>query len=247
DTSLSEDEAVFAVEQALSASSPFPVEELSTDFFPLATDSFAEPAPTLPYQVFAARRETVENRVAVLRKAGLKPQVVELQTHALLWLESVTAQSHETDGQWGVVDVGQCRTAFCVNPANSAAYHRELAFGAESFEKPSTQMDLAGSTDTANLEARERFTKLLADNLRRQFQLYNSTHPRATLQGVWLSGGGQQFVVHQVLQRMLGISVKGLHPLAVFERSQKIDAALEQGMLGQYAVAAGLAVRGTAA
>ncbi|MGF1699924.1 type IV pilus assembly protein PilM [Photobacterium makurazakiensis] len=247
DANLSEDEAVFAVEQALSASSPFPVEELRTDFFPLSAGSFSEPALTLPYQVFAARKETVESRIKVLRKAGLKPLVVELQTHALLWLEALVTQQHDVGGQWGVIDIGKCRTAFCASPTNSAAYHRELAFGTEASGNQSSQIGITTEVTAESSEARELFTKQLADNLKRQLQLYNSTHPRAVLHGLWVSGGGQSLVVKEMLQRMLGLEVRWMHPLAIFERNQKIDVAMEQGQLGQYAVAAGLAVRGSTA
>lgn len=116
DTNLSDDESVFAVEQALSASSPFPIEELRLDFFPLASQSFSQPAQTQPVQVFAARRETVDSRVDAIRKAKLNPKVVELQTHALLWLEEYVAEQQNTSGQWGVVNIGKTRTEFCVKP-----------------------------------------------------------------------------------------------------------------------------------
>ncbi|MGF1685328.1 type IV pilus assembly protein PilM [Photobacterium japonica] len=245
DTNLSDDESVFAVEQALSASSPFPIEELRLDFFPLASQSFSQPAQTQPVQVFAARRETVDSRVEAIRKAKLTPKVVELQTHALLWLEEYVAEQQNMSGQWGVVNVGKSRTEFCVKPAGSAAYHRELAFGCQALQG----VDMHKSDDESprlavSAEQAEQFTKQLVDGLKRQLQLYNSTHPRAALQGLWLCGGGQSVVVSDMLERMLGLEVRWLHPFASFERDQKMEIALEQGSFGQYAVAAGLALRG---
>lgn len=240
DSNLSDEETVFAIEQAMSAASPFPVDELRMDFFPVNTDTFAVAGQTRPYQVFAARRETVDSRVDALRKVRLQPKVVELQTHALLWLEQYLAEQLAVEGQWGVVDVGQRRTAFCVNPVGGTAYHRELAFGCEQFAPRSDEPSL----EALSPEQMEVFTKQLVDNLKRQLQLYQSTHPRATLQGVWLSGGGQSWVVADIVERMLGLEVRWMHPLASFNRGPKMDAEIEQGSLGQYAVAAGLAIRG---
>ncbi|GAL05850.1 type IV pilus biogenesis protein PilM [Photobacterium aphoticum] len=245
DTNLSDDESVFAVEQALSASSPFPIEELRLDFFPLASQSFSQPAQTQPVQVFAARRETVDSRVDAIRKAKLNPKVVELQTHALLWLEEYVAEQQNTSGQWGVVNIGKTRTEFCVKPAGGAAYHRELAFGCQALQG----VDLQKSEDDSprisiSSEQAEQFTKQLVDTLKRQLQLYNSTHPRASLQGLWIAGGGQSVVVKEMLERMLGLDVKLMFPFASFERDQKMDMVIDQGSFSQYAVAAGLALRG---
>ncbi|KLV07493.1 pilus assembly protein PilM [Photobacterium aquae] len=240
DSHLSDDEAMFAVEQALSASSPFPIDELRIDFFPLESGGFKESAPTQPFQVFAARRETVDSRTETLRKARLSPEVVELQTHALLWLEQYTREQTKTDGLWGVINIGRRCTEFSVKPQNGAAYHRELAFGSESL--PGMQQE-GPSVTGVSAELVEQFTKLLSDNLKRQLQLYNSTHPRAAMQGVWLSGGGQQYVMAESLGRMLGIDVKVMEPLSGFECNPKLSSQLN-GPMSQYAVAAGLAIRG---
>ncbi|MGF1724565.1 type IV pilus biogenesis protein PilM [Photobacterium nomapromontoriensis] len=244
DSHLSDDEAVFAVEQAMSAASPFPVEDLRIDFFPLASETFSEPAQTQPYQVFAARRETVDSRVEAVRKARLQPQVVELQTHGLLWLEAYLAEQLSVEGHWGVVDIGKCLTAFCVRPSGGVAYHRELAFGCQNLTRGENPDESEAQIVAISPDQMEQFTKQLVDNLKRQLQLYNSTHPRATLQGIWLCGGGQNAVVVEMLERMLEIDVRWMHPLASFNRAHKMDVAVEQGSFGQYAVAAGLALRG---
>ncbi len=79
DTSLSEDETEFAISQALGASSPFPLDELWLDFYPLNySDRFQDMGSTVPFQIFAARRDTISTRLEVAKKAGFKTQVMEL-------------------------------------------------------------------------------------------------------------------------------------------------------------------------
>ncbi|AJR07269.1 pilus assembly protein PilM [Photobacterium gaetbulicola] len=240
DSHLTEEESVFAVEQAISASSPFPVEELRLDFFPIPAESFGEPAQTHPVQVYAARRENVDSRVDALRQVRLSPTVVELQTHALVWLEQYLAERQGRDGDWGVVDIGQTATAIGIRGPTGSVYRRELAMGCEAMAQIAQSLPVGGG----NASRAELFTKQLADQLKRQLQLYSTTYPRSPLQGIWLSGGGQHHVIEEMLARMLSISVRRIEPLFGFRRSAKLDLMLEGGSFGQFAVAAGLAIRG---
>lgn len=243
DSHLTEDESVFAVEQAISASSPFPVEELRLDFFPMIGETFGEQSQTYPVQVYATRKETVDSRVAVMRQAKLEPTVMELQTHALVWLEQYLAKQQGNEENWGVVDIGHTTTAIGIRGPAGTVYRREVSFGCEAME----QVDKTFSGSGDSTARAEQFTKLLADNLKRQIQLYSTTYPRSALQGIWLSGGGQNLILEEMLARMLSISVRKIHPLSGFQRSAKLDLALEEEASGQYTVAAGLAIRGSGA
>ncbi|MEJ2764539.1 type IV pilus assembly protein PilM [Photobacterium sp. MCCC 1A19761] len=244
DTNLTDEEAEFAVTQALSASSPFPVDELRLDFYPAVSPGPSELSATAPYQVFAARKATLDPRVECLKKAGLRPDVMELQTHALLWLATFTAEQSGLSGQWGVVDIGHRLTEFAVHPAGSGAYHREIAWGAGQL----TPTRAAGEPvlTMPDSEQSEAFTKQLADQLRRQFQLYNSTHATAPLEGVWLCGGGQHVVSESLLARLLGLEVRWLNPFRCLPSDKKLGEIAGEHLYSQYAVATGLALRGVA-
>lgn len=252
DADLSDEEAEFAVSQALGASSPFPVEELWMDFFPLVSDSFASPAMTVPYQVFASRKDTIDSRIAAIKKAGLSPKVMELQTHALLWLADHYRTTSGLNDHWCVVDIGKRQTGFCIKPTGAAAYHREIAFGTSQIPDTSVgggdnmrMLSLPEQPSSLPSDVMESFTKQLANHLKRQFQLYNSTHPRAALKGLWLCGGGQDVVSDELLSRWLGIEAVWMNPLSCFSSSRKLDV-ISTGRYSQYAVAAGLALRGLA-
>ncbi|MGF1784302.1 type IV pilus assembly protein PilM [Photobacterium swingsii] len=246
DTNLNNDELEFAVAQAIGSSSPFPLEELRLDFFPLDGAEMAPALATLPYQVFASRKETIDNRVAVLSKAGMKATVMELQTHALLWLANHCREAERLEGIYGVIDIGQHHTEFCVDPPDSMAFHREIAFGSSSFENGAQgryaddNMMVFPATDTSDAE---RFTQQLADQLRRQIQLYHSTHPRFPLAGLWLCGGCQSQILEEVLARMLNLDIRWLNPFQRFAVGRKL--VLEpQRQYCQFGVATGLALRG---
>ena len=248
DSYLTEQETIFAVEQAIGASSPFPVEELRLDFFAiqdaLSSGQLDGGSQTQPIQVYAARRETIDTRVEVLRQARFEPQVMELQTHALVWLEQYQAERQDGEEGWGIVDVGEKVTAIGVRGSAGIVYRREVSFGSEI----SAESDMGAASQPffggASGDRAEQFTKQLADQLKRQLQLYNTTSSRTPLQGVWLSGCGQELVVEEMLARMLSLPVRKIRPLAGFRRSAKLDSELDGPLLGQFAVAAGLAIRG---
>jgi type IV pilus assembly protein PilM len=252
DSNLKEDEAVFAVAQALGRSSPFPVEELWVDFFSLESNAFPEATMTMPYQIFATRKDTIDTRITAIKKAGLSPKVVELQTHALLWLVEHSAEISGVNEQWGAVDVGECLTEFCVKPQNAAAYHREIAFGVRKHSLAANRhIPVNGFVDVSSaiqkpfsVDDIEQFTQQLAEQLKRQFQLYNSTHPRSPLKGVWLCGGGQHVISSETLQRLLDIEVELINPFTHFTRHKKLGSGSALDFNSQYAVATGLAIRG---
>ena len=238
DTSLNEDEAEFAIVQALGAASPFPVEELWFDYFPMVSERFSETATTAPYQVFASRKETIDSRVTVLKKVGFKPMVVELQTNALLWLTEYLAEIGSQYMQWGLVDIGKCHTEFCMKPEGSNVYHREIRFGTSQFEDSPYQQGI----DEDNTV--ERFTEQFAEQLKRQIQLYNSTHPRCSIKGLWLAGGCQSLISDALLKQLVGFEVVWIKPFEHFSQPKKVT--LPSDMSSQYAVATGLALRGMA-
>lgn len=237
DSRLSDDETEFAIVQALGAASPFPIEELWFDYFPLMSERFNETVSTTPFQVFASRRETIDSRVSALTKLGFKPQVMELQTHALLWLAEFLTEMGSHYSQWGIIDVGKRHTEFCMKPQNSAAYHREIRFGTAQFDNTDELI-----SQEPHLE--EQFTKQLAEQLKRQIQLYNSTHPRSGIKGLWLCGGSQSLLSEALLQRLIGLDVMWVSPFQHFCCAKKT--ALPLTMSSQYAVATGLALRGFA-
>ncbi|OZS43656.1 type IV pilus biogenesis protein PilM [Photobacterium sanguinicancri] len=246
DTNLNNDELEFAVMQAIGSSSPFPIDDLRLDFFPLDSTSMAPALATLPYQVFASRKETIDSRVAVLTKAGMKTKIMELQTHALLWLAKHYSEAERLEGVYGVIDIGKHHTEFCVDPPDNMAFHREMPLGSSlvdagsSTRYPDDNMQVFSSTDTSEAE---RFTQQLADQLRRQIQLYHSTHPRFPLTGLWVCGGCQDLVLEEVLERILDLDIRWLNPFQRFSVNNKL--ALEpHRQYCQFGVATGLALRG---
>ncbi|MCG6450918.1 type IV pilus assembly protein PilM, partial [Vibrio parahaemolyticus] len=80
DSDLDASEQEFAVYQAFSHQSPFPIDDLSLDFVPSGDNPAGRSTNTL-YQVYATRREVVDNRLSVASKAGFEPLLLDVQVH----------------------------------------------------------------------------------------------------------------------------------------------------------------------
>ncbi len=217
-------------------------DELYIDYYPTDRDKTADFEGSQPCQVVACRKQTVDSRILPLKTLGFEPTVMELKTHALLWLlqhHNDMGCVHET---WGIVDVGVRQTEFCVLPQSGDPFSRDLPFGLQQSEAiiAHTNGELWAPTEQDCLA----FTQKLTDQLKRQLPLYQSAYPSSPLQGLWLAGGGENLISEGVLSAALGLEVRWIPPFSYCLIDKKVDEASLSQSLSQYAVAMGLALRG---
>lgn len=215
--------------------------ELYIDYYPINSEDRSSVDQSQPCQVVACRQQTVDSRVTPLKAAGFEPKVMELKTHALLWLLKHHNDANMDGQTWGIVDVGMKQTEFCVL-AGGDVYSRDLPFGVNHLSK-STQSH-AHSMWIPTEEDRQVFTRQLSDQLKRQLPLYQSAHALSPLKGIWLAGGGESLISEAVLSQALGIEVRWIPPFSHCLIGKKMDEALLSETSSQYAVAMGLALRG---
>lgn len=79
---LQEDELELQVEAEAGATLPFPRDEIGLDF--AVTGPTAGQPDCVDVVLVAARRERIDERVALARAAGLRPLIVDIESHALM-------------------------------------------------------------------------------------------------------------------------------------------------------------------
>ncbi|APF61210.1 type IV pilus [Vibrio cholerae] len=92
DSDLEQRELEFAVYQAFSHQSPFPVEELSLDFVKVTEKSLAR-SSTTTFQVYATKKDVVDSRLHAVKKAGFEPVLMDVQVHSLLHLWQLASRA----------------------------------------------------------------------------------------------------------------------------------------------------------
>lgn len=233
DRDLDGQEREFAIGDAFSHQTPFSAEELSLDFVPLDTSSALADACT--YQVYATRKDLIENRALVAEKAGYTPVLIDVQAHGLVQLWQRAAQTHQRQN-WLLLDVGFSQSSLCIDFNHKAPLYKELPIG--------TQMiDELASNEGLRHQSIEQFIYTLIDKLKRQMQLITSMHDSA-IEGVWLCGGGAMLpLLADEVARRLTLPCELFNPLTLLESSfHHSQAETLRGY--SYAVATGLAMRG---
>ncbi len=233
----SSEDILFDFSQALLGSSGHQ-DDLYIDYYPTDRNLTVDYDGSQPCQVVACRKQTVDSRITPLKTLGFEPKVMELKTHALLWLlqhHNDMGSEHDT---WGIVDIGVRQTEFCVIPQSEEVFSRDLPFGIQQGISP------ADKWWTPTEDDRLAFTKKLTDQLKRQLPLYQSSHSASPLQGLWLAGGGEILISEAVLSDALGLEVRWIPPFSHCLIDKKVDEALLSQTLSQYSVAMGLALRG---
>ncbi|MBF4256274.1 type IV pilus assembly protein PilM [Vibrio anguillarum] len=238
DSDLQAREKEFAIYQAFSHQSPFPIEELSLDFVQVMEKSVSR-SSTVSYQVYATRKDVVESRALAAQKAGFLPIAVDVQIHSLLniWQLASRAQ-HRSD--WMLMDVGHTQTALCIDFTDKAPFHKEIPLGCQCLSQDSAM----SGTNAELADKNERFVHELIERLQRQLQLFTSVNGAGSLAGIWLSGGGADTpMLAQEIARRLKLECEILDPFLLFNNKL---AKRQQGELsGQsFSTAAGLAMRG---
>ena len=238
DSELEPNEREFAIHQAFSHQSPYLMEEVSLDFIPVIKHPTAEAKASknniAAYQVYATKRDVVESRAVALEKAGFKPILAEVQTHALVQLWQLFSKTYaRTD--WLLVDVGHTQTTLCLDFANKAPFYKQIAEGVSQVSTQSENENSAVIKDNVNE---------LVDKIAKQIQLFISVNGATSLTGIWLTGGGASIdAIQSALIEKVDLMCGVLDPFSVFhdKASKRHRSELPAAA---FATAAGLAARG---
>lgn len=199
---LSEEALEVQVESEANQYIPFALDEVSLDF------SVIGPAPASPEDVevllAASRREKVEDRVAVAQAAGLKPVVLDIESHATRATADRVIRLMPNEGEGQIIAlflIGASTTTISVTLNDQAIYEREQAFGGNLLTQ-----DIARSygLSAEEAEAKKRSNDLpenyerdllqpFADNIAlevtRALQFFFTSTPYSRVDHIYLAGG----------------------------------------------------------
>lgn len=236
--SIEENEVEYAVVQAFSHQSPFPVEELSLDFVRLNAEEGLRGAYS--YQVFATRKDVVESRVDALRKSGLKPVLVDVHSQSLGQIWKLAAERFPDKSKYGLLDIGAQSSSFTMFTEQGELFHKEFACGTGSIMASAQESLQLGEEQTKT----NQFNRQMVERVKRQIQLYTSINGSQNIKGIWLSGDGAATpMLAAEISQQLALECELLNPLGLFEMSVS-KRKRQPADLHHFSTAAGLAVRG---
>ncbi|MEZ8102457.1 type IV pilus assembly protein PilM [Vibrio bivalvicida] len=226
-------EIEYAITQAFSNQSPFPIEELNLDYVQLSHSGDHSKAS---YQVYATKKEVVEQQAMLFKSASFQPIIVDTRTHALIHIWQIAARANNKS-DWLLVNVDFECSSLCIDFPDKAPYCKEVVLD-NNIGKHQAERSIAVGQQS------KRFVTELLDKIQRSLQLIASVHG-VVISGVWLSGPGANTVIlADEVTRRLHIECEYLNPLSLLTLPQRGQSFSILANGYRFTSAAGIALRG---
>jgi type IV pilus assembly protein PilM len=254
---LSEDQLEVQVESEASQYIPFALDEVSLDFDVIGP--LANAPEDMEVMLAAARREKVEDRVAIAEAAGLTATVMDIESYAArAALEPVIAQM-EGGGQDRIValfQIGAQATHISVLLGGEAIYEREQPFGGNqltqdivrayglSFEDAEARKKSGDLPENYRSDVLTPFLENAALEVTRAIQFFYTSTPYTRIDQLFLAGGCAQMPgLLEIIATRTRIASEVVSPFHGMQLGPGIrEQQLRQEAPG-YLVACGLAMR----
>lgn len=217
--SLSDDEMEAQIELEADQYIPYALDEVSLDF---EVQGRNEKNPDMvDVLLVASRRENVEDRVAAMELAGLKTEIVDIESYALensFRLISDQLPQGGPDTTVAIADIGSTMTTLNVLHNNRVIYTREQAFGGKqlteeiqrryglSYEEAGLAKKHGGLPDSYHPEVLEPFKQALAQQVSRSLQFFLSSSSHKGVDNLALAGGCASIAeIDRYIEKTLGI------------------------------------------
>ncbi|MDQ1314206.1 MAG: type pilus assembly protein PilM [Pseudomonadota bacterium] len=207
---------------------PFSMDEVNLDFQVLG------PSPSSPDDVqillAAARKEKVEDRVAVVEAAGLKAFIMDVESYAAQTAYEQIADQLPNSGAGqtvAIIDVGAQNMHINILNNNESVYLREHGFGGNQlnneisrrFGMSSEEAESAKRKGTLpesyGTEVLQPYTETLAMEIARALQLFTTSTQYQTVDHILLAGGGVMIPgIDDVVAKRTGTPTLVINPFA---------------------------------
>jgi type IV pilus assembly protein PilM len=255
--SLSEDELEAQLEVEADQYIPYSLDEVSLDFVIQGpTEKNPEMVDVL---LVASRKENVEDRVAALEMAGLKAEIVDVESYSLENASTVILDQlpdKSSDQVVAIADIGATMTTLNVIANRRIIYSREQGFGGKqlteeiqrryglSVEEAGLAKKHGGLPDNYVPEVLEPFKHALAQQIGRSLQFFLSSSTHRNVERILLAGGCASIPsIDRYVEEALGTPTMIANPFANMTLSPRVKPQTLSNDAPALVTACGLALR----
>lgn len=234
---------------------PFDINDVYLDCQDLHTNT--EDENRTDVMLVAAKREMVDGYLNMLRSAGLKPVVVDVDAFAL---ENAFEANFGLKDNIALIDIGASKMNINILSGGVSTLARDVVLGSRQLtEQIQRRFDLPyeeaealkiGSRPADDLQADvarifKETCRQWVGEIKRALDFYASNYPDAPIDKLVLSGGGSRIAgLAELIATETRVPVEIFNPFAMAEfNSDAIDPAYLKAIAPQMALAAGLATR----
>jgi type IV pilus assembly protein PilM len=234
---------------------PYQLDEVNFDFEVLGKSERVPDA--IEVLLAATRTENVESRVAAAEIAGLKVEVVDLESHALELLFSKLVPDVNSEGVVGIVDFGASMTGMTLFEHGKVIFSREQAFGGKelteeimqryglSYQEAGLAKKRGGLPEGYIPEVLDPFRDNMVRQVSRFLQFYYASTQQGQVSRLLLSGGSASLAgIDEQIQSSVNISTNLVNPFVDMVLGERINPERFASDIPALLVAAGLSLRG---
>ncbi len=236
---------------------PYPLDEVSLDFEVLGEK---ENAPDMVEVLLAAsRRENVDDRVAALNRAGIKPKIIDVEAFAMENAFSLIVDqfSDLNEGQTvAIADVGASMATLNVIHNGRIVYTREQGFGGKqlteeiqrryglSYEEAGLAKRHGGLPDNYLTDVLEPFKMAMDQQIARSLQFFVSSSTNRGVDSIILAGGCASISgLEKLVEQNLGVPAFVANPFVNMALSSRVKPQSLSNDAPAMMIACGLALR----
>ncbi len=236
---------------------PFEISEVNLDFQILGPD--ARDPSQMNVILVAAKKEFVNDHVAVFRECGMNPVVMDIDCFAI---ENAFEANYgfEEDEIVALINMGAAAMNVNVLKGGKSVFTRDIQVGGNMYNEElqkrlgisgedAEEVKLGGEVEdvdpAAVLAVINDATESLAQEVQRSFDFFSATSSDEKVQKLYITGGVSKTPnVRDYLESQLGISVELLDPFRMIKVDDKdFDPEYIQAVGPLFSVAVGLAMR----
>ena len=254
---LSDDEMLFQVESEARQYIPFGLDEVSLDFDVIG------PSPNssgdIEVMLAAARKDKVEDRVAVAEAAGLKPLVMDIESyaaHAVIHRVHSLSSTVKPGQIVALFRLGSQTMRFSVIIDDASVYEREQPFGGNqltqdiartygiSIEEAEQKKKTGSLPDDYQKALLRPFMENVSQEVARAIQFFFTSSPYTRLDAIYLAGGSANISgLSELIANRTRVPTAVLSPFKGMSMPAGGRDRLLQNEGPSYVVACGLAMR----
>jgi type IV pilus assembly protein PilM len=207
----------------------------------------------------ACRREIVDDYIAVIEGAGLKPAVIDIETYAMENAYSLIAEHMPGGGMEkavAVMDVGSTTTNINVMFNNRSIYSRDHTFGGRqlteeiqrryglSYEEAGLAKKQGGLPDNYQTDVLRPFMEALCQEVMRALQFFYSGSTFNSVDQILLAGGCAQIPgIEELVTARTGIPAMVANPFTSMSLSSRVKPQVISNDAPSLMITCGLALR----
>lgn len=254
---MTEEELEWSIQFEAEQYIPFEISEVNLDFQILGPDA-ADPTQ-MNVILVAAKKDFVNDHVAIFRECGLSPEVMDIDCFAVQNAFELN-YGVATEEVVALINMGAGAINVNVLKGGGSVFTRDIQVGGGMFnEEIQKQLGLGSEAaerakiagfgegvDVATLnEVMESATENLAQEVQRSLDFFSATSADEKVQKIFLTGGCSKVAyIKTVLETRLGVDVEVMNPFRLVQVNPKdFDSEYLESVGPMFSVAVGLGMR----